>query len=229
MARLAALAGTTPPVGSTRPSPESCGGREPRRAASATQPGWDMQIVDAHGHVADALQLKASQSLAYAKAALERYPDIHVLTTDEAVRGYVGDMIHGTGVSGADLDHAVEAPLEDLLDGPVEEFVENVLPFLPFVIIAIGEGRHVIAGRKAFRDALLDASVRGAKTGAAMGVGALVLAMDGGWLSLPATVLTRLGIERTHALHRAVRAVEVRLIQAETLRKAYDAKAPLLT
>lgn len=196
-------------------------GQEAVLAATPTQPGWDLAIVDEHGQVVDLVQLKATTSLAYLKEALEKYPDIHVLATDEAVRDHVGGMVHDTGFSTEDLDRAIEAPLEDLLDGPFEELVENVLPMLPFVIIAVGEGRHVIAGRKEFRDAVLDGGIRGAKTGAAMGVGAFVVAVDGGWLSIPATLLTRLGIERGHALYRAGRAVERRLDQAIALRADY--------
>ena len=52
-------------------------------AESAIQPGWDLQIINSDGSVAQELQLKATESLSYVKEALERYPDIGVLTTDE--------------------------------------------------------------------------------------------------------------------------------------------------
>ena len=63
-------------------------------AASATQPGWDLAIYDSHGAVVDQLQLKATDSLAYVKHALEQYPGIHVLTTAEVAQG-VEDQLHG--------------------------------------------------------------------------------------------------------------------------------------
>jgi len=45
-------------------------------AESMTQPGWDLRIVDEDGAVVEYLQLKATDSVAYVRAALERYPDI---------------------------------------------------------------------------------------------------------------------------------------------------------
>lgn len=53
-------------------------------AASATQPGWDIAIyADGDGSMVDALQLKATSSVAYVQHALERYPNIDVVTTSE--------------------------------------------------------------------------------------------------------------------------------------------------
>jgi hypothetical protein len=40
---------------------------------------------NADGSVAQELQLKATQSLSYVKEALERYPDIQVLATDDVL------------------------------------------------------------------------------------------------------------------------------------------------
>lgn len=50
-------------------------------AHGATQPGWDLKVLDPNGHVADLIQAKATQSADYVRQALERYPDIHVTTT----------------------------------------------------------------------------------------------------------------------------------------------------
>ena len=46
---------------------------------SLTQPGWDLQITNEHGQVADYLQLKATNSISYIHETLERYPDITIL------------------------------------------------------------------------------------------------------------------------------------------------------
>lgn len=45
-------------------------------ANSATQPGWDLSIHGPDGHIAELLQLKATDSVSYVHQALERYPDI---------------------------------------------------------------------------------------------------------------------------------------------------------
>ena len=59
-------------------------GQEAVLAESATQPGWDLQIIDnSDGSLVEELQLKATSSLAYVKEALERYPGIQIATTSE--------------------------------------------------------------------------------------------------------------------------------------------------
>jgi hypothetical protein len=52
-------------------------------AESATQPGWDIEITGPHGEVAQLLQAKATDSISYVQEALEKYPDIDVVTTAE--------------------------------------------------------------------------------------------------------------------------------------------------
>jgi len=82
-------------------------------AESATQPGWDIQITDAHGHISDLLQAKATESASYVQQALERYPNIDVTTTSE-VHGQLVAMglaqdVHNSGISEAVLQAKVEA------------------------------------------------------------------------------------------------------------------------
>jgi hypothetical protein len=82
-------------------------------AESATQPGWDIQISDANGHVSDLLQAKATESASYVQDALERYPSIDVTTTSE-VHGQLVAMglaqdVHNSGISEAVLQAKVEA------------------------------------------------------------------------------------------------------------------------
>jgi hypothetical protein len=82
-------------------------------AESATQPGWDIQITDAQGHISDLLQAKATESASYVKEALERYPNIDVTTTSE-VHGQLVAMglaqdVHNSGISEAVLQAKVDA------------------------------------------------------------------------------------------------------------------------
>jgi hypothetical protein len=190
-------------------------------AESATQPGWDLQILDADGSVAHDIQLKATQSLGYVKEALERYPDIDVLTTDEVLDAG-GDAVQGifsSGFSDSALEDTIHAPMEALLDSPLEELVETVLPGLPFVLITVGEGRQVLMGRKSFELAMQDGLFRAAKTGAAIGVGALVVFLDGGLLSIPASFLTRLGFDRYSVMNRTSGHLEKRILRLQELRQ----------
>jgi hypothetical protein len=82
-------------------------------AGSATQPGYDIRILDADGHTVDVLQAKATESVAYVKDALERYPDIDVTTTTEVHAQLVAlgaaDHVTSGGVSEAVLQQKVEA------------------------------------------------------------------------------------------------------------------------
>lgn len=198
-------------------------GQHAELAHSVVQPGWDVQIVDSHGHVASVLQMKATESLAYAKSALEHYPHIDVVTTHDA-------LSHGThaisglldsGMSDHDLQHAISGPLEGLGDHGWLHLLHDVAPFIPFVIIATSEGRHVMMGKKSFETALDHAFQRSVKAGVAMGVGALVIWLDGGILSIPASFLTRLCIERWQLAGRIAKRFDTRLAQARAIYPSY--------
>ena len=184
-------------------------------ADSATQPGWDLQIINGDGSIAQELQLKATKSLSYVKEALERYPDIDVLTTDEV--GDAAENIFSSGFSNEALEKTIRAPMVDLLDGPVEELLETVLPGLPFALIAVGEGRQVLMGRKTFDIAMKEGLSRAVKSGVAIGAGALVAFLDGGLLSIPASFFTRLGIDRYQAMGRSIQLVDKRIESLHSL------------
>ncbi len=82
-------------------------------AESVTQPGFDVRILDEQGNVVDVLQAKATESAAYVKEALERYPDIDVMTTTE-VHGQLvsmgaADQVTNSGISEAALQSKIEA------------------------------------------------------------------------------------------------------------------------
>jgi hypothetical protein len=195
-------------------------------AESATQPGWDIQILEADDSIAEALQLKATQSLGYVKTALERYPDINVLTTDEILTagGTLPPGILPSDLSEAELNAAVRAPLEALLDSPLEEVLESILPGLPFVLIATREGSKVLMGRKSFDIAMQNSLWAAARTGAAMAVGTLIVFLDGGLLSLPGIFLTKIGFERYSVTDRSVALLDQRI---KALRQLTDSPAIL--
>lgn len=84
-------------------------------AESATQPGWDIQILGPDGDVSDLLQAKATDSVSYVQDALERYPDIDVVTTDEVYSHLVlndaSENIIGSGIANEDIEDYVEQAL----------------------------------------------------------------------------------------------------------------------
>ncbi|MHB2156372.1 hypothetical protein ACX8XN_18520 [Calditrichota bacterium GD2] len=186
-------------------------GQQAVLAEELTQTGWDLQIINADGSVADALQLKATDSLAYAKDALEKYPDFDIVSTDEIAQADLMDRIFPSGIDDASISEQLVEPLENLLGSPFENIVETILPGLPFLIIAVGEGRHVMVGRKSFSMAMQDGAIRSFKTVTAMGAGYLVYLLDGGLLSIPTAFLVRLGLDRLLIQQKTVK----RLVQSE--------------
>ncbi len=143
-------------------------------AEELNQPGLDLRILNPDGTEDLLLQAKATSDVGLLNEALQRYPDIEILATDEVVGQILDERVFPSGFRNEDLQARVEAPMEELWDGPVEELVESVLPGLPFVIMVTTEGTKVLLGRQSYQAAMRNTLERGAKTGTAMGVGALV-------------------------------------------------------
>ena len=82
-------------------------------ASSANQAGWDIQITGPNQEVVQLLQAKATDSVWYVQEALERYPAIDVVTTDEVyahlVMAGVSENISNSGFSEIDLSEQVES------------------------------------------------------------------------------------------------------------------------
>lgn len=182
-------------------------------ADSPTQPGWDLQILNPDGSVAHELQAKATESLSYVKEALEKYPDIQVIVTDEALQNGADALggVMGSEISDDAITEQIIEPMESLFGTTWENLCETVLPILPFVLIIGSEGRAYLVGKKSAEQALSSAIERSIKSGAAIGVGAIVALLDGGLLSVPASMLTRLGIERYQILSKTGQRLEQRV------------------
>ena len=176
-------------------------GQTAQLASDPTQPGWDLRILNADGSADEQLQLKATDSLRPISDALENTPEVRVLATDEGADQAVGNLLNPenvlhSGISDSQLESDVAAPLEPLLDSHLENLFELVTPGLPFVLIIATEGTKVLMGRQVFEEAVHRVVDRGIKSGAAMAVGGLLALVGAGVISLPATFLTRIGIDR---------------------------------
>ena len=109
-------------------------GYEAVLAESATNPGWDIAILDNNGMVVDELQMKATDSVDYIKTALERYPDIDIVTTEEVYNSVVmhefADNVINSGISNEELTSVVTETLEsDSVD------MDWGLPVIPMLLI----------------------------------------------------------------------------------------------
>ena len=86
-------------------------------AESSTQPGWDIKVEGPDDHVAQLIQLKATDSVDYVRRALSTYPHIDVTTTSEVqshllMQG-MSEHVVDSGFSNADLTQQVATGLDE--------------------------------------------------------------------------------------------------------------------
>ena len=86
-------------------------------------PGVDLKILNLDGTEDLDLQAKATQSVGSLKTALAKYPDTTILATDEVATRSADERVFSSGFSNESLQSQVEAPMAEVWDGPIEEFV----------------------------------------------------------------------------------------------------------
>ena len=140
-------------------------GQVAKLAESSTQPGWDLQIVNEDGSVAEEIQLKATESMSRIKDALERYPGIRVATPSEI--DDTADEILGTGISNQQLERVTEAQLGELSEGMAQDLLDtgaeaalDSIPFMSIAMTGVIEGRNLLMGRSTFRESLRQGAKR---------------------------------------------------------------------
>ena len=173
--------------------------KESQRAVlpeQVNQPGLDLRILNADGTEDLVLQAKATNDIGLISEALAKYPDIQIAATHEVAAQLLDQRVFASWFDNEELREQIIRPMDDVWDGSVEDLIEQVLPGLPFVIIASTEGTMVLLGKRPFQNALDRATRRGMKTMAAAGVGAFMALMGAGVFSLPSAFLTRSGIDR---------------------------------
>ncbi len=142
-------------------------GQHAELAASATQPGWDLQILNDDGTIANLAQMKATESISYVREAIERYPDVHIIsTTDLADHAALISTLSTADVSVGDLQRAIETPITDICDDGIWD---TVLPGLPFLLIGARQGLAIFSDEKDWGEALAAAAVGGATAAIAIG------------------------------------------------------------
>ncbi|NML45915.1 hypothetical protein HHL11_19355 [Ramlibacter sp. G-1-2-2] len=163
-------------------------------ADSMTQPGWDLRIVDDHGDVLEYLQLKATDSVGYIQSALERYPDIQILATDEVAHS---GLVLDSGVS----DHDLRAYVTDAVDAAdaslTESFLDHFHPLLPLAAMALYEGYRLAVGAQSMDSFKMALARRSQRTVTTQLIGATVYALGGGYLSIPVAFAGGLVFDRT--------------------------------
>lgn len=102
--------------------------------------GADIQIMSfSTNEVVNAIQLKATDSVAYVKEHLERYPDIDVMVTNETAERMSG--VHSSGIDNAEITGQVNHDLEAMAANTVGDRVLNSAE----LSAAIATGHELIA------------------------------------------------------------------------------------
>ena len=169
-------------------------GQQAVLADSMTQPGWDMRIVDERGDAVEYLQLKATDSVAYIRTALERYPDIQILATGEVADS---GLVLDSGITDQELRAHVEVGVDAVDVSLTENFLDHFHPLLPLAAMAMYEGHRLWVGQQSMDGFKLALARRSQRIVFTQSIGAAVYAMDGGLLSFPAAIAGGLVFDRT--------------------------------
>ncbi|WP_304038436.1 hypothetical protein [Mesonia mobilis] len=157
------------------------------------EPGWDLQILNADGTIAQEIQAKASENISYVKEALERY-DYDVITTSEISN--FSERINTSNFADSTLETEISSPIEALFDSNAMNIIEEVAPALPFIIITVSEGRKVMVGKQTLQAGFQKSTSRGLKTGASMSAAYIAGVLFGGAIAVPVGIATKLSIDR---------------------------------
>lgn len=174
-------------------------------AVHANNPGWDIAIRDAHGHIDQVLQLKATESVDYVKQAIAAHPSIDVVVPHELYEKLADHP--------ALLDHVIDSRQHlDQLNDHVTHAVDHAdaagLHFhFPIIAIAFAVGQNFIRWRVSrqitLREALQDTTERGVlalvSTGAGWALAALAHEPTVGLASIPVRLF---GGQALHNWHR---------------------------
>ena len=177
-------------------------GQQAMVAESMNQPGWDVQIVSGDGSVVQYLQMKATDSGAYIREALERYPDFQIVSTSEVAAELDGNaMVLDAGIGNDELKRQVGDAVDLADDTVTERFVDYFSPLWPLMAIAAMEGYKVSIGQASIDAFIAQMAVRGKRLLVIKLAGAAVFALGGGLLAIPAGLAGGLWYDRFRNLH----------------------------
>lgn len=167
-------------------------------APGATHPGWDLQVLDSHGHVANLIQAKATDSIDYIRQALDHYPNIDITATSEvysrmAAMG-LAQHVHDGGVALSTLNG-------DMVGAVADASSQFHVSFVPSAIGLAVIALSVLMNKRLTREmAAREFGQRSAKSGIAVGAAsAAMVVTQTWWIGLLAGVGTRLLTARGEA------------------------------
>lgn len=119
-------------------------GWEAHLADSATQKGWDVVVLDDSGSAVEYIQLKATNDVSYVKNALETYPDIDMVTTEEVFNQLsMNEAISGNIENGGFENSTLTEEVAKIFSDPslVDSGIDLTPSIIPLVIIAYSVSR----------------------------------------------------------------------------------------
>lgn len=161
-------------------------GYEAQIADSMTQAGWDVKIVDQNGALVEYLQLKSTDSLAYVQDALDKYPDIRILSTEEIESP--NELVISSDIENDKLEREMLQTLESEGDTFLDNVLESFNPLLPLCFILTTQGYKVATSQVTYLKAISEGKDRAKRALAASSFGALSYALGAGWFSLPVAI-----------------------------------------
>ncbi len=159
-------------------------------ADSLNQPGWDLRILDEHGHNIEFLQLKATENLEYIGTALAKYPDFRILTTSEI--DSINPGIIESNISDEDLTLEVSRALSGEVMDFTDKFFEAFNPFFPILVVLAREGYQILFKNVNISRQLQIIAGRTERILVSSSMGAIAFGAGLGWLSVPISFLVGL-------------------------------------
>jgi hypothetical protein len=197
-----------------------------RLADSSTQPGYDIEVLDSHGHVMDHIQVKATDDISVIHDANVHYPDIDHFATPHDLAGHTVDGVDVIALP--DTDHGLSEAVSHGLHA-THDSVGYHFPFVASIAIVIGCVQGLRRGDPPERVAERTVT-RVLGTGAAAVATSLV--SSGGLLPvLAAGMGTRMAIgalvvrckeslERERVVLRKMKAADDLTVEAEVIRRS---------
>ena len=178
-------------------------------AEHANNPGWDVVIHDSHGHIAELLQLKATESLSHVYDALAAHPDIDVVIPEDVYQHLTGhEDLLGHILDGHTSLIDLNSNMGDAVDAAQHAGAAAHFPIYgPILVIGLTVVMNWSKYRNkqmSLKEYLQNICERGALAGiaSAAGLAANALAHEP-FIGLPVSVAVRLvGGQALHNYHR---------------------------
>ena len=176
-------------------------GQFARPATSPTQEGWDVKFENADGSVAEQLQLKTSKTPSYIRSAFDEHPDIRIAVTSEV--DATAENLVGTDISLQSMEKQVRRQVDEAGEGPIENALDQTaelafdsIPIVSTAFVVAIEGRRVLMGRQSIEEAMQRAARRIGKATLFSTLGATLVALGAGVISVPTSVAGRIAWDR---------------------------------